>query len=388
MSYALDSLVYSGIKNNLSGNDLTTVTSRITVPPNMSETEYLTKLLDKTTIKRACCINNGRSGVSGDNFIVPVRIPIPKDFDFSQVSEPRASLYRKFGYIDKSVYVPKALCNTLDGNYNYNTNQCQDFMYLYCENVKKMYRDEIAAIGGNYNDDEFYAYKPECACYNRQPSYIVGSGIPPSCYAPGCDPNNNNVFMDTNSRKGCNVTICQTNLDTSGLSAGGTVTINSKVSQQCGNQLQDTGAQTTTSPPEVTPPPPPPIIPQPITPPPPPEPITPPSDDIISDNDDSEIIGDETDNNEYPVSEDQEQEDKKQEDKKSENKKQEEDVEETIQEETSWWPWSKSKTDSDDSEGGMSGTTIAGIIIGSIILFIIIMLVLWFMLSGKKKQNK
>lgn len=234
----LDALIYSDIKNNIIGSDLNKITARISTVPNSNELEHLDDILKDTVIKRACCINHGRQGNETlENYIVDVRIPIPKDFDFSKVNETKAKLYKKFGYIDKSVYVPKSICENYDnGNYNYNNNKCQDFMYLYCENSKKFYKDEITKLGGSPSDDEFYYYKPECACYADQPSYITGS-VPPTCYAPGCDPNNNRVFQDTNSRKGCSVTICQTNLNTSGLEAGGSVSINSKVSQACGNQL-------------------------------------------------------------------------------------------------------------------------------------------------------
>lgn len=234
----IDALVYSNLKNNLQGPTLNKMSSVIISSPGKSINETLDNLLTDTIIKRACCNNHNRIGNEKlDKYVVNVRIPIPKDYDFSNVSDIQAQLYKKFGYIDKPVYVPASMCNKLNGTYDYNSNQCQDFMNTYCNTMNDFYQKEIDKHGGKYSDDEFYNYKPECGCYSKQPSYITGSGVPAVCYAPGCDPSNNNVFVDTNSRKGCSVTICQTNLDTSGLAAGGNVNINSKVAQQCGNQI-------------------------------------------------------------------------------------------------------------------------------------------------------
>jgi hypothetical protein len=151
-----------------------------------------------------------------------------------------ADTWKKFGYIDKTITVPKSMCGNLGGTFDYNSNPCQDFMALYCNNVKAFYKDEVTTLGGKYSDDEFASYKPECACYGDQPPYLTGA-LPAVCFAPGCDPNNNQVFQDTNSRKNCTVTICQSNFNASGLSAGGNANINSKVNQQCGNQINKPG---------------------------------------------------------------------------------------------------------------------------------------------------
>lgn len=236
----IDALVYTGIQNNLTNGQLNSsgLSTKI-VPTDPSQTgQFLNGILNQTTIKRACCNNLNRPGVTTDNFPVTVRIPIPANYDFG--SNPLADTWKKFGYIDKTITVPKSMCGNVGGTFDYNSNQCQDFMALYCNNVKAFYKDEVATLGGKYSDDEFANYKPECACYGDQPPYLTGA-LPAVCFAPGCDPNNNQVFQDTNSRKNCTVTICQSNFNASGLSAGGSANINSKVNQQCGNQINKPG---------------------------------------------------------------------------------------------------------------------------------------------------
>lgn len=231
-----DPLIYSSLTNNLTDDQLnsTGLATKIVSPDPSQTASYLNSMLNKTVIKRACCINKNRPGSTLTKFPVTVRLPIPPNYDFG--SNPLADTWKKFGYIDKTIYVPQEMCSTLDDTYDYNTNQCQDFMALYCNNVKAFYKDEVKSMGLSYNDDEFAKYKPECACYGDQPKYLTGS-LPPVCFAPGCDPDNNEVFQDTNSRKSCTVTICQSNFDANGLSVGGNANINSKVSQQCGNQI-------------------------------------------------------------------------------------------------------------------------------------------------------
>mgnify|MGYP007013242671 CR=1 FL=1 len=246
----IDALVYSGIKNNLSLTDLNTtgLSTRIVAPDPSQTTQYLDRMLDKTTIKRACCVNMGRPGITTSNFDVTVRLPIPTNYDFT--GNPLSDTWKKFGYIDKTVSVPSSMCSGLDGTYNYNSDKCQDFMALYCNNVKAFYKNELSSTGGSYNDDEFSKYKPECSCYGDQPPYLTGA-LAPVCFAPGCDPNNSKVFQDTNSRQGCAVTICQSNFNAAGLTAGGAVSVNTKVQQTCGNQINQPTA--TTNPASITP---------------------------------------------------------------------------------------------------------------------------------------
>jgi len=242
-NYLIDSLIYANIGNNLTSSELNQYgLSSVFNPPDPSQTQqYLNNVLDDSTIKRACCLTNGRPGITSESMIpITVRIPIPKNYDFG--NNPLASTWQKFGYIDKTVEVPAYMCNQLgegtsgDG-FNYNSQSCQDFYSLYCNNMLSMYNSEVNALGYPSDSDEFtLSYKPECACFQEQPSYLTGS-IPPTCYASGCTPNNERVFLSTNARQPCSTTICTTNLNLGGAKAGGNITFSQQIQQSCGNQL-------------------------------------------------------------------------------------------------------------------------------------------------------
>ena len=245
MSEPIDALVYASIKNNLTTQQLSDagMTSRFTVPSGSTLPRFMNDILSNTTIKKACCLKSGRDGNTDDKFSVRVKIPVPKNYNFNDASEP--DIWKKFGYIEKTVNVPKTMCTapTLDVTYGYNEDICQKFMPLYCENVKNFYKDELESIGKKPDPTEFAKYSPECACYADRPKYLQkGGALPAICFADGCDTSNNNVFIDTASRKPCSVTICQSNLDLDSLKAGGNVNVNSKVTQQCGNQLNQPDA--------------------------------------------------------------------------------------------------------------------------------------------------
>jgi hypothetical protein len=239
-SETVDALVYASIPNNLSGNQLNSsgLATKLTISDPQETNKILSEMLDETTIKRACCINKNRAGNTSDKYPVTVRIPTPKDYQYG--SNPLSEVWQKFNYIDKTVYIPASMCDELNTStgkqYDNTTQTCQDFMALYCANVNAFYTDEVNTLGTPYSDDEFANYKPECACFAETPSYIQGA-IAPACWAVGCDPNSATAFLDTHSRTPCDVTICNSNFNAAGLSVGGSANINSKVTQQCGNQI-------------------------------------------------------------------------------------------------------------------------------------------------------
>ena len=153
MSDILDALVYSDITNNMTNeqrldNGLGDLTSNSV---SMTTGDYLDSILDNTTIKRACSMHRGKVGVNQDNFIVNVRIPTPKDHKYDP-DDPSVELQKKFGYIDKPVNVPASMCDTLDGDYSYGSQDSDRFMDLYCNNIKTMYKDEVAALGEKPSD--------------------------------------------------------------------------------------------------------------------------------------------------------------------------------------------------------------------------------------------
>ena len=240
MSDLLDPLVYSGIKNNLTSQQLndTGLTNSLTQGSNVND------ILNNTTIKRACCIYKNRPNNNESTYTIPVRIPTYTKYTNN---DPliNINLWNKFNYIDKSVKIPKSMCDNFPG-YNYIDTKCQDFMALYCNNVKAFYKKQVESLNLSPSDDEFSKYKPECACYVDQPSYITGA-VPAVCFAPGCDPNSSNIFQDSNSRNKCSVTICQASFDAKDVSVGGNANINSKVVQECGNSINKPPSGTSSS---------------------------------------------------------------------------------------------------------------------------------------------
>ena len=233
----IDALVYSAIKNNLTVEQMKQVQgSFINTDSSLTDAQFRDQIMDNTTIKRACSMYYGKPGVPQDSFNINVRIPTPEDYQYDN-SSVKTPTQKKFGYIDKLVNVPASMCDDLDVTHRYQNSAADDFMSLYCRNMYAFYLEECATLGTTPSDDEFGSfYKPECACYIDKPSYLTGDGIPATCFAPGCS-SNDGSYLDPNSRNGCSVTICQTNLNLSNVTAGESVNVNSKVSQACGNQI-------------------------------------------------------------------------------------------------------------------------------------------------------
>ena len=237
-SNTIDALVYSGIKNNLTSVQMVEagISSKFPDQPTMGQADYTNQVLSSTTIKRACAQNYKKPNVPQDKFVVSVRIPTPEGFNVDQSSN--AAIYKKFGFIDKTVYVPASLCTTLEADYSYQSSASDDFMSLYCNNMKLFYNDEIKLLGTSYNDNEFSQYKPECACYIDKPGNIGASGAnaPPLCYAPGCD-QSTTAYLDPKSRGTCTMNICSSvvNVGTNS-TVGGNVSANTNVKLACPGQ--------------------------------------------------------------------------------------------------------------------------------------------------------
>jgi hypothetical protein len=235
----VNALVYADTKNHLTATQLglSNLSSRLDFDDKSSISDQLDEILSNTVIKRACCMNKNKSGITDTSYDVRVRIPIPDSYTFDEHNS-NTELWKKFGYIDKTVSVPASMCDAFP-HYENDNNKCYDFMALYCNNVKQFYKNSVAKLNSGYNDDEFARYKPECACYGDQPSYISGS-IPAHCYAPGCALNES--FLDESSREPCSVTICTANFNAADMAVGGDANINSKVTQNCGDQINDAKA--------------------------------------------------------------------------------------------------------------------------------------------------
>ena len=79
--------------------------------------------LDKTTIRRACCM--ARPSDKAGFYHVPVRIPTPTNY-------PGSPIGNKYGYADIGIDVPKSLC---ESEYVRNSPTCNKFMEVYCDQI-------------------------------------------------------------------------------------------------------------------------------------------------------------------------------------------------------------------------------------------------------------
>jgi len=221
----MDALVYASIKNNLTSDDELSDLHKTNVfmkPPviwvndKQGDLKVLDDVLDQTTIKKSACLGNSN---------VSVRIPIPND-----VSPYPQNI--KFGYIDKNVIVPDNLKKQMENDgYTPNSDKCNKFMHLYCKNAMKEY---MATTGGVFNRSEWPNFKPECACYAQQPSWMADYGtLPAVCWAPQCN-TGAGAYLDLASQgnPNCTLNICNQHIDLSKIQA-----------QQIDSTIQATCAQ-------------------------------------------------------------------------------------------------------------------------------------------------
>ena len=265
-----DALVYSQLTNNLNSSVMgDTQWDTLLNDLNVDRTQIssqLNDILSNTTVKRACCMKNP---TSSDDPFINVRIPIPMGYTVSDDNKT----WKEFGYIDKRVVVPKAMCDT---QYTKGSEKCDQFYKLYCENAKAFFMEEN---GGKFDQAKFSSYKPDCACYGPKPPYITGS-VAPGCYLAGCDANSQGVYPDYLTRKGCDAKFCIQNVDFTKMNVGGDASINSVLENKCADQYAQSKAPAPAPPaprqPSPSPSPTPPS-PTPPSPTPPSSPSTPPS---------------------------------------------------------------------------------------------------------------
>lgn len=230
-------LVYASTQNELTSNDQLANFSKTllgtykfttgTVAQNNAALQNLNKILSQTQIKRACCNNTSN---------VNVRIPLPTGETLA--TGGNSALMQEFEYYDKEISVPintPGFC-TIDGvNYAPNTPDCDDFYNVYCLNIVNEFTN---GNGGVFNADSFTNYKPECACYLPEPSWLAKalSGAPtPKCFYPGCA--TGVAYMDPVSRnENCDLTICNqsVNIGSAAVSQDSSLIVN--LQAQCGAQ--------------------------------------------------------------------------------------------------------------------------------------------------------
>ena len=150
MSSNIDPLVNSRIRNKLLLSD---AQSYLPTGTTGNSADDIDNILDKTTIKRACCSNTSN---------VNVKLPIYPNISFDEFTGGGV-IEQKFGFINKTINVPTSSCPT---GYDTGTemgSSCNTFYRLYCANSRKVYKDKKTSLGENLDLNEFKLYSPDCA---------------------------------------------------------------------------------------------------------------------------------------------------------------------------------------------------------------------------------
>ena len=253
MNNIVDALIYTSIKNNIdiAASDqrffFLKKNSGVNDSDNNIALNNINKIMENTTIKRACCMaKRDKSKIDVNNNInVQVKIPIPTGGESSS-----DKIGTKFGYRNIQVKIPSNMCTKPEiFGENYNTSDasdkgnpaCDKFMGAYCNNMKYLYLKENGSKP--FDANEFYEYSPECPCYADLPPWTVQqnsastSGLSRNCVLTNCEITDPNVYLDPSSREPCksNITFCTeyNNWKSITASQGGTINIDKKTTQNC-----------------------------------------------------------------------------------------------------------------------------------------------------------
>lgn len=258
----LDALIYSNTSNILTVDDVQTNIRDIDT--NNFSTE-IPKILDLTSLKRACC-NNTETGDANDNNLLEVKVKIPQPGDFA--SDNLSFYNKKYKYIEKKILVPRSLCNIRDVSYVKYNQTCDRFMNVYCNNEFKRFNGMIDSLGEKINESpntKFKEYLPECSCFTKidNPNFD-NFNIPKNCIIKGCS-RSEGAYLDKSSRKNdnppmaderdCSIVNCQSILQIDNIKqdSNSNFGLNSGVSQRCGlnnaeNENTTTDTRTASSP--------------------------------------------------------------------------------------------------------------------------------------------
>ena len=156
----IDSLINTRIRNKVSNPGQYLPSEFITSSSTTTDVlnNAVDEILDKTTIKRACCL--ARS--TDTNVSVNVKLPVYPDIDFASLID--GSIQQKFGYINKTVSVPMSLCpsgynvnnSTSDNSYN----NCDTFYGAYSANSFQSQSSPNAVFLSPYTFLAFAQYNP------------------------------------------------------------------------------------------------------------------------------------------------------------------------------------------------------------------------------------
>jgi hypothetical protein len=238
----VQALQYARIQNFISNNqDKVILGQKMNITDDNLQTieTEINKILDKTVIKRACCLGRTGPPKADKSTGVQVKIPIPKDYPFATLEENRKKFYQDYGYVNRIVYVDPKHC---DATWTKNSPYCNNFMEAYCTNQYEIFKKL------NGNDDQkassnFSTYLEECGCFGKPNPQYAGLNVARRCYKQGCD--GTKAYLDSTSKDSsgkpepCSMTICNSIVNQMDLTAGKGINIDTNITQNCGPQLAD-----------------------------------------------------------------------------------------------------------------------------------------------------
>ena len=213
--------------------------------------EEMQQILKNTTLKRACCLKNEDRNNS-NNYVVTVKLPYV-DSQVSGTDLLKNTLYRKYGFMNKQISIPKSMCSLPDvsGYLGYDVKdgrthpKCDDFYKLYCENVKHMYANVAKSLNQTYDSQFLHTYAPDCACFVDTPK--SSTKVQPACYANSCLISGRNVYRDRETRNNgaCTLNQCITiqNFDKIIADSGSSIDLSTPINQTCGSYAQEHGGE-------------------------------------------------------------------------------------------------------------------------------------------------
>jgi hypothetical protein len=258
-----DALLYSQIDNFIDNPTVLVDLANKWGFANTTEVRnFLTNNLKQTTLKRACClqkpaVNRQTSQAINDHYEVDVRIPAPADVGATGAAG-KGQLYGTYGFYDKTVYVPKYMCESdaMKSYTKYGTN-CDNFYKSYCTASLEDYKKAKGitdlsdrATGTQASDYTIFSslWKPECGCYTPPPEWAKGKvNIVPKCFYPGCKPvigvYLDEVSYDRESRRerDCQQVFCDASIDYGTITAGTDAQFKTAITQNCGINFGATG---------------------------------------------------------------------------------------------------------------------------------------------------
>ena len=253
MTTGFDALILTQMQNLLTSKELSDagIFSSYSHAPGWpttfaGEETYLDDDLKQSTLKRGCCLNHNADAT----YSVSVKIPIPSKDEkgATYAINPNVLINNKYpeklGYIDHPVQIPKSICDANFPLYKHNTDKCYNFMQLYCNNMKKIFKKAIdyptKPMDVDKFNDNFALYSPECGCYgDLDPANIVQGAFGNNCFMQHCK--YPNAFKDLSSVADCSGTFCTNILNVTGNKAGGNINITPSMVNSCPNIKKDIG---------------------------------------------------------------------------------------------------------------------------------------------------